>query len=369
SDVAAEVDTTLGRSLLGYWTAESPGREGVRWTEKLGLAEMESGPVRCIKCDSSSFIFQVATRHAYSNNAVLWRYPTQDTVAPPVANKDATPEITNIAETGGVTRSGRVFALDRLRNKKIMLARKDKAIETLKKVVMEEEAQEFLKMIRHSKYEMLDQLHKTQTQISLLSLLINPKGHREFLLKVLNDAHLPQDITLEIFGGIINNITTSCLVSFTKVEHLAEGKNHNQPLHITVKCGSYMIAKVLVDNKSSLNVMSKAILDKLYLSNAMLKSSLVMVRTFDGSKREVMGEITHRANHVMDIRPTYSCFLGQPWIHAVGAIPSSLHQKVKFIADGQLISVMGEKELIVNTPLLDEYVEGDEEALETSFQA
>ncbi|RDY05207.1 hypothetical protein CR513_10991, partial [Mucuna pruriens] len=30
---------------------------------------------------------------------------------------------------------------------------------------------------------------------------------------------------------------------------------------------------------------------------------------------------------------------------------------------------MGEKELIINTPLLDEYVEGDEEALETSFQA
>ncbi|RDX71482.1 hypothetical protein CR513_49163, partial [Mucuna pruriens] len=71
----------------------------------------------------------------------------------------------------------------------------------------------------------------------------------------------------------------------------------------------------------------------------------------------------------MDIRPTYSCMLGQPWIHAAGAIPSSPHQKVKFIADEQLISVMGEKELIVSTLLPDEYVEGDEEAHETSFQA
>ncbi|RDX78141.1 hypothetical protein CR513_41617, partial [Mucuna pruriens] len=48
---------------------------------------------------------------------------------------------------------------------------------------------------------------------------------------------------------------------------------------------------------------------------------------------------------------------------------SSLHQKVKFIADQQLINVMGEKELMVSTPLLAEYVKGDEEALETSFQA
>ncbi|RDX82983.1 hypothetical protein CR513_36175, partial [Mucuna pruriens] len=63
----------------------------------------------------------------------------------------------------------------------------------------------------------------------------------------------------------------------------------------------------------------------------------------------------------MDIWPAYSCLLGRPWIHAVEAVPSSLHQNIKFIANQQLISVMGEKELM--------YVERNEEALETSFQA
>ncbi|RDX62102.1 hypothetical protein CR513_59603, partial [Mucuna pruriens] len=57
----------------------------------------------------------------------------------------------------------------------------------------------------------------------------------------------------------------------------------------------------------------------------------------------------------MDIQPAYNCLLGRPWIHVAGAVPSSLHQKVKFIANGQLINVMGEKEMM--------------EALETSFQA
>ncbi|RDX61513.1 hypothetical protein CR513_60247, partial [Mucuna pruriens] len=70
----------------------------------------------------------------------------------------------------------------------------------------------------------------------------------------------------------------------------------------------------------------------------------------------------------MDIRPAYSCLLGKPWIHAIGAVPSSLYQKVIFIADQQLISVIGEKELMINTPLLAKYVEGDKEELETSFQ-
>ncbi|RDX93253.1 hypothetical protein CR513_24512, partial [Mucuna pruriens] len=52
----------------------------------------------------------------------------------------------------------------------------------------------------------------------------------------------------------------------------------------------------------------------------------------------------------------------------MGAIPSSLHQKVKFIAD-KLISIVGEREMMVSTPFPTEYVEEDEEALENSCQA
>ncbi|RDY04164.1 hypothetical protein CR513_12142, partial [Mucuna pruriens] len=140
-----------------------------------------------------------------------------------------------------------------------------------------------------------------------------------------------------------------------------------------------MIARVLIGNGSSINVMLKTTMDKLYSLGTILRNSPVVVRAFDGSKREVIGEITLPTRigpttfditfQVMDIRPTYNCLLARPWIHAVGAVPSSLHQKVKFIADGQLISVMGEKEMMVSTPLPTIYIEGDEEALETSFQA
>ncbi|RDY05176.1 hypothetical protein CR513_11010, partial [Mucuna pruriens] len=39
-------------------------------------------------------------------------------------------------------------------------------------MVMEEEARDFLKVIQHSKYEMLDQMHKTPAHILLLSLAL-----------------------------------------------------------------------------------------------------------------------------------------------------------------------------------------------------
>ncbi|RDY05275.1 hypothetical protein CR513_10914, partial [Mucuna pruriens] len=140
-----------------------------------------------------------------------------------------------------------------------------------------------------------------------------------------------------------------------------------------------MIARVLIDNGSSLNVMPKTTLDKLYSTGSQLRTSAVMVKAFDGSKREVMGEITLPIRigpttfditfQVMDIRLAYSYLLGRRWIHRTRAIPSSLHQRVKFIADQQLISVMGEKELMINNSLPSEYIEGDEEALKTSFQS
>ncbi|RDX65986.1 hypothetical protein CR513_55296, partial [Mucuna pruriens] len=222
-------------------------------------------------------------------------------------------------------------------------------------------------------------MNKTPARISLLSLLLHSEAHRNLLLKVLQEAHVAHDITTEKFGTLVNNITSKSHLTFSDDEIPVGGKSHNQPLHISVRCGGYMIAKVLIDNGSSLNVLPKATLDKLTPIDAQLRASSIVVRAFDGSKREVMGEISlpiligpslfNIDFQVMDIRPAYNCLLGRPWIHAAGAVPSSLHQQVKFISNHQIISIMGEKELMITTPVPEEYIEGDEEALEASFQS
>ncbi|RDX65963.1 hypothetical protein CR513_55332, partial [Mucuna pruriens] len=50
----------------------------------------------------------------YNNNAVLWRYPIGERATPLATIENSAPEVTNIARTGGVTRSGRVFTLENL---------------------------------------------------------------------------------------------------------------------------------------------------------------------------------------------------------------------------------------------------------------
>jgi len=72
---------------------------------------------------------------------------------------------------------------------------------------------------------------------------------------------------------------------------------------------------------------------------------------------------------VMDINPAYSCLLGRPWIHLVGVVPLTLHQKLKFVVEGRLVIVLGEEDILVSCPSSMSYVEATEESLETAFQS
>ena len=113
------------------------------------------------------------------------------------------------------------------------------------------------------------------------------------------------------------------------------------------------MAHVLVDIGSSLNVLPKKALDRLNCEGLILKPSNIVVRDFDGSKRMVHGEVDVPVKvgsqtfastfYVMDIRPSYSCLLGCPWIHKAGAVTSTLHQMLKYPVKGKIITVQGEK--------------------------
>ena len=139
------------------------------------------------------------------------------------------------------------------------------------------------------------------------------------------------------------------------------------------------MAKVLIDNSSSLNVMHKSTLEKLSFNASHLRLSSMVVRAFDGSHREVRGEIdlsvqigphTYRVMfQVMDINPAYSCLSGRPWIHSVGVVPSTLHQKLKFVVEVHLVIVSGEEDLQVSCSSFMPYVEAAEESLEVAFQS
>ena len=59
----------------------------------------------------------------------------------------------------------------------VELAKMDK----VNKLVSDEEANEFLKLMKHSEYSVVDQLKKTTARISLLSFVLSSELHKNTL--------------------------------------------------------------------------------------------------------------------------------------------------------------------------------------------
>ncbi|XP_022736187.1 uncharacterized protein LOC111289419 [Durio zibethinus] len=318
----------------------------------------------------------------YQNDkTVPWKYDYDVVVNPDTAN---------ITGVGGITRSGRCYtpeALEKARKEKAKVGEENEnqsGLDTTlekewQKPVSESEAGEFLKLIKHSEYSVVEQLNKMPARISLLSLLLSSESHRNALLKVLNQAYVSHNASVEYVEQLVGNLTISNYISFSDEEIPPEGRGSTKALHITVKCKSHIMAKVLIDNGSSINVMPVTTLTKLPVDGSYMKPSHMIVRAFDGTRREVLGDIEVPLQigpcifnvkfQVMDISPSYSCLLGRPWIHMAGAVPSSLHQKVKFIVEGKLTCVAGEEDLLVTQPINTPYVESADEALECSYRS
>ncbi|RHN54409.1 putative retrotransposon gag domain, aspartic peptidase domain-containing protein [Medicago truncatula] len=226
------------------------------------------------------------------------------------------------------------------------------------KAIEDSNLDEILRIIKRSDYKIVDQLLQTPSKISVLSLLLSSEAHRNTLLKVLEQAYVDHEVTVDRFGGIVGNITACNNLWFSEEELPEVGKSHNLALHISVNCKSDMISNVLVDTGSSLNVMPKTTLDQLSYRGTPLRRSTFLVKAFDGSRKNVLGEIDLPITigpenflitfQVMDINASYSCLLGRPWIHDAGAVTSTLHQKLKFVRKGKLVTIHGEEAYLVS---------------------
>ena len=104
-----------------------------------------------------------------------------------------------------------------------------------------------------------------------------------------------------------------------------------------------------MDNGSALNVCLLAPIVALGFKPSNFESSSQIVRAYDSTRIKVLGTLTLDLQiglvtfsalfQVLRIPTSFNLLLGWPWIHRAGAISSSLHQKVKFIHEGRVITI------------------------------
>ena len=80
-------------------------------------------------------------------------------------------------------------------------------------------------------------------------------------------------------------------ISFSDDEIPPNGRGSTKALHITTKVKDCTLFMVLIDNGSSLNVMPLSVLMRLPVDKSYMKHTKTMVRAFDDTRREVIGEI------------------------------------------------------------------------------
>lgn len=151
----------------------------------------------------------------------------------------------------------------------------------------------------------------------------------------MNETRVTKGIIIDLFNGVVANITTSSSLGFSREELPEEWHNHNKALHISVKCWDIILSILLVDTSSALNVMPKVTLIKLNVDRTFIKSISLVVKAFDGSRRMMFREVDlpmvvgphtfMTTFQVIDVHLDYTCLLGRPWIHVIGVVISTLH--------------------------------------------
>ncbi|KAI5400593.1 hypothetical protein KIW84_065470 [Lathyrus oleraceus] len=301
-----------------------------------------------------------------------------------------TNSVVSIVDVTKVTRSGRVFGPVFSKDKEESTVNKKVKVPVVDPVsspksqsgetnnLKANDDDDVLRLIKKSEFNMVEQLLQTPSKISVLSLLMNLEVHREAPQRVLKQAFMENDVTVDRFDHIVANITSYNNLSFCDEELPEECRNHKLALHISMNCKDDALSNVLVDTGSSLNVLPKSTLSKLPYQGAPMRYSGVIVKDFDGSHKIVISEVDlpvkigpsdfHITFQVMDIHPAYSCLWGRIWIHEAGAVTSTLHQKLKFVKNGKFVIIGGEKALLVSHLSSFSYVEAEDE-VGTPFQA
>ncbi|XP_039173736.1 uncharacterized protein LOC104446303 [Eucalyptus grandis] len=238
-----------------------------------------------------------------------------------------------------VTRSGRTYAQNNAQ---------------LAKPVTNEEAKKFLTVIKASEYNIVDQLRKMPAQISLLKLFQTSSVHQKSLMKVLSEICVPETVEADKLENFMRSVILKDMIAFSDEEFPLEGRGHNKALYISVKHKVSHVSRVLIDNGFALNICPLATLHRLKVDSSKIHAAKTSVRAFDGTKKEVIGEIHLDVQigpvvfnipfQVLDIPTAFNFLLGRPWIHTAGAVFSSLHQTIKFMIERKLVTVYGEED-------------------------
>ncbi|XP_018454077.1 uncharacterized protein LOC130504567 [Raphanus sativus] len=143
-------------------------------------------------------------------------------------------------------------------------------------------------------------------------------------------------------------------ISFTMKEQEKVLASHHDALVISLTIANYLVKRILVNNGSSSNIIFHSAYADLGLEPEASTRKATPLVCFSGEVKQTLGEVMlpvyaegiNEATKflVIDCPSSYNVILGRPWIHDMGAVPSTLHQLVKFPTPWGIKAIKGDQE-------------------------
>ncbi|XP_070029935.1 uncharacterized protein [Nicotiana sylvestris] len=148
------------------------------------------------------------------------------------------------------------------------------------------------------------------------------------------------------------NYVIEDVLSFCDEEAEGISQPHNDAMVISILLNKIQVKRVLVDPDSSANIIRSRVVEQLGLQDHIVPASQVLNgfnMASEIAKRDiilpvnVVGTIQDTRFHVIKGDMRYNALLGRPWIHNMRAVPSTLHQMMKFLTEEGVKLVYGEQ--------------------------
>ena len=134
------------------------------------------------------------------------------------------------------------------------------------------------------------------------------------------------------------------IMGFSDEDKIGTIQPHDDALVITLRIGGYDVKRVMVDQGNAAEIMYPDLYRGLSLRVEDLTPYSSPLVSFEGKVIIPKGQIrlpvqtgseTMEVNFiVVDAYFPYTAIVARPWLHTLGAVSSTLHQKVKYPSEG-----------------------------------
>ena len=145
-------------------------------------------------------------------------------------------------------------------------------------------------------------------------------------------------------------VSVTPLIGFLEKDKQGTLQPHDDALVVTLRIGGYDVKRVLVDQGSAVEVMYPDLYKGLNLKPEDLSAYDSLLVSFKGktvtSKDMIRlpvqtdSDVVEVDFIIVDAYSPYTAIVAQPWLHALGAVSSTLHQKVKYPSGGRVKEVI-----------------------------